>query len=713
MRDAIQVLHVDDEPEFADLTATYLERENNRLAVETTNSSADGLDRLSDGIDCVVADYDMPGMNGIEFLESVREEYPDLPFILFTGKGSEEIASDAISAGVTDYLQKESGPDQYAVLANRVTNAVAQSWAEHQLQEERQRFQILFERLTQPTVEVEYQEDEPIVQQVNPAFEDVFGYDASELVGSSLDDYILSEGQEGEASQINQRVQAGGGLDSLEVTRRTADGNREFLLQNAVYDDGSGGFAIYTDITDRKEREQQLERQNGRLTAIFENFPEPTLAYTYENGEPQIRQVNEAFTETFGYEAEEAVGAEVDSLLVPPGRQTEAARIDDRVRTGDSVDEILQRQTKEGIREFRFRNILLPDDEAFDGYAIYADVTERRQRERDLERKERIIQEMKDGVVVIQDKTITYTNPQISEIVGYPAEVLVGKSMTQFIAPEDREKVRRRYEERLAGTNPPKTYEISLLRRDGGTVPVEITAGRVSYGGDAATLSIVRDITDRKERIRELERQNERLEEFASIVSHDLRNPLNVAMARLELARDTCDSPHLVDIADAHDRMEWLIDDLLTLARQGETVREMNEVSLGTLVEDCWAGVETAGTTLDVETDATIRADRGRLQQAIENLVRNAVEHGGSDVTVRVGALANRAGFYVADDGQGIPEDTNDSVFESGYSTADDGTGLGLAIVREIVEAHGWEIGVSDSESGGARFEITGVGLVD
>ena len=593
MRDAIQVLHVDDEPEFADLTATYLERENDRLAVETTTSSADGLDQLSDGIDCVVADYDMPGLNGIEFLESVREEYPDLPFILFTGKGSEEIASDAISAGVTDYLQKESGPDQYAVLANRVTNAVAQSWAEHQLQEERQRFQILFERLTQPTVEVEYQEDEPIVQQVNPAFEDVFGYDASELVGSSLDDYILSEGQEGEASQINQRVQAGGGLDSLEVTRRTADGNREFLLQNAVYDDGSGGFAIYTDITDRKEREQQLERQNGRLTAIFENFPEPTLAYTYENGEPQIRQVNEAFTETFGYEAEEAVGAEVDSLLVPPGRQTEAARIDDRVRTGDSVDEILQRQTKEGIREFRFRNILLPDDEVFDGYGIYADVT------------------------------------------------------------------------------------------------------------------------DRKERIRELERQNERLEEFASIVSHDLRNPLNVAMARLELARDTCDSPHLVDIADAHDRMEWLIDDLLTLARQGETVREMNEVSLGTLVEDCWAGVETAGTTLDVETDATIRADRGRLQQAIENLVRNAVEHGGSDVTVRVGALADRAGFYVADDGQGIPEDTDDSVFESGYSTADDGTGLGLAIVREIVEAHGWEIGVSDSESGGARFEITGVGLVD
>ncbi|MFB6281060.1 MAG: response regulator, partial [Haloferacaceae archaeon] len=100
----IRILHVDDEPDFADLAASFLERENDRFVVETATSASDGLDRLADDrFDCIVSDYDMPGRNGIEFLETVREDHPELPFVLYTGKGSEEVASDAISAGVTDY----------------------------------------------------------------------------------------------------------------------------------------------------------------------------------------------------------------------------------------------------------------------------------------------------------------------------------------------------------------------------------------------------------------------------------------------------------------------------------------------------------------------------------------------------------------------------------------------------------------------------------
>ncbi|OYR59432.1 response regulator [Halorubrum halodurans] len=254
MPNPIRVLCVDDDPEFADLTATYLERRNDRFVVETVTSPDRGLDLIDDDPpDCVVSDYEMPGMNGIELLRAVREEHPDLSFVLYTGKGSEEVASDAISAGVTDYLRKQSGTHQYAVLANRVSNAVDQARAERRLREERRRFQLLFERLTQPTVEVEYEDDEPIVRRINPAFEAVFGYEASEIVDDSLDAYIVPPGGEEGASRINRRVQAGGGLESVEVVRRTATDDREFLLQNAVYDDGSGGFAIYTDVTDRRE----------------------------------------------------------------------------------------------------------------------------------------------------------------------------------------------------------------------------------------------------------------------------------------------------------------------------------------------------------------------------------------------------------------------------------------------------------------------------
>jgi len=218
-------------------------------------------------------------------------------------------------------------------------------------------------------------------------------------------------------------------------------------------------------------------------------------------------------------------------------------------------------------------------------------------------------------------------------------------------------------------------------------------------------------ITERKRRQQEVRKQNERLDEFASLVSHDLRNPLNVASARLELARSECDSDHLDHIADAHERMETLIENLLELARQGNEVGELEAVELAAFVEQCWQTVETADGRLVTGTDLTIRADSDRLQHVFENLFRNAVEHGRADVTVTVGTL-DADGFYVADDGPGIPETHREGIFESGYSNAEGGTGFGLAIVREIVQAHGWEIDVTDSDDGGARFEITGVETV-
>ncbi|MDS0219835.1 response regulator [Haloarcula sp. S1AR25-5A] len=131
----ISVLHVDDEPGLAETAAGFLQHENDGFSVETATSASEGLARLAESaFDCVVSDYDMPEMNGIEFLEAVRASYPDLPFVLFTGKGSEEIASEAISAGVSDYLQKRGGTERYTLLANRIENLVAQHRAEAGLQ---------------------------------------------------------------------------------------------------------------------------------------------------------------------------------------------------------------------------------------------------------------------------------------------------------------------------------------------------------------------------------------------------------------------------------------------------------------------------------------------------------------------------------------------------------------------------------------------------
>lgn len=231
--------------------------------------------------------------------------------------------------------------------------------------------------------------------------------------------------------------------------------------------------------------------------------------------------------------------------------------------------------------------------------------------------------------------------------------------------------------------------------------------------GEVATgqLITISDITQRERYRRELEQTNERLEEFANVISHDLRNPLNVAQGRVDLARTECDSEHLDHVVRAHTRIEVLIDDLLTLAREGEEVGELEAVDVRDVTEMCWQTVETTQATVVIQIDRTIQADQSRFQQLLENLIRNAIEHGDADVTVTVGELAD--GFYVEDDGPGIPEDDRDEVFDAGYSTAEEGTGFGLSIVKQIASAHGWDIRVTEGTDGGARFEIRGVAFVD
>jgi PAS domain S-box-containing protein len=209
-----------------------------------------------------------------------------------------------------------------------------------------------------------------------------------------------------------------------------------------------------------------------------------------------------------------------------------------------------------------------------------------------------------------------------------------------------------------------------------------------------------------------LEERNQRLEEFASIVSHDLRNPLNVAEGELEMARERHgDDEHFAAVAESHERMSTLIEDLLTLARRGDSVGDLEPVHLGDLTTECWDGVASDGATFRSETDAIVRADESRLRQVLENLLRNTVDHGGDEVTVTVGDLSE--GFYVADDGPGIPEADHERAFEGGFTTIDEGTGFGLRIVAEIADAHGWTVSVTESEAGGARFEFTGVDVAD
>lgn len=223
-------------------------------------------------------------------------------------------------------------------------------------------------------------------------------------------------------------------------------------------------------------------------------------------------------------------------------------------------------------------------------------------------------------------------------------------------------------------------------------------------------LAFLRDISARKRYELELQRQNERLDEFARNVSHELRNPLNVAFGRLELAREECDSEHLDVLREVHDRMNDRIEDVLSLPRSGKSVLETKTVDITELAQACWQTIEADTAALDIENAPSVEADPARLRQLLENLLRNAVVHGGEGVSVIVGVLEN--GFFIEDDGQGIPESDREKIFEASFTTSTNGTGYGLSIVKEIANAHGGKIAVTTGAAEGARFELTNVDVV-
>jgi len=266
----------------------------------------------------------------------------------------------------------------------------------------------------------------------------------------------------------------------------------------------------------------------------------------------------------------------------------------------------------------------------------------------------------------------------------------------------------------------------------GELIEIESGSGRPTYhrvfaeplnrgGRRVGWVVVLRDETRQQRQQTALEQHNDRMELFASTVSHDLRNPLNVAKLRLEQVREEPSDEQLDAIESAHARMEEIIDQLLMLAREGKQIDDRQRVRLADIVRLAWETVSTPDAELTVGVDRKILADPTMLQHVFENLFRNSVEHGTdarlgsddgsdeSDLTVRVEVGELDGGFYVADDGPGIPEEERAAVLDSGYSTSSEGTGLGLQIVQRIVDAHGWDLAVTEGENGGARFEVRGV----
>ena len=507
-------------------------------------------------------------------------------------------------------------------------------------------------------------------------------------------------------------------------------------------------------LVEHHQSTQTAVRTRQQLTELAEQSDE--LLWVFSGDWSEIQFVNSAYQTLYGRSAESLQANPAEFMTaVHPDDQDSVIQAMQRASAGESVDLEFRITRSDGEQRWMRAKAkpVVEDGTVTRIVGASRDITERKRRESRLDaRRSDASASMADAIpdifyVLDEDGDLARWNDTMPAVTGYTDTELASMALAELFVSSDRETVRERTE--AAFETGEASFKADLLTADGSTLPYEFTGGRIEAadGSTRGVAGIGRDISDRDGRQQALERQNERLEEFASVVSHDLRNPLDVARGQLELARAAHDSEHLDGVKRAHDRIGQLIEDLLTLARNGEEALDIEPVPLQTVVEQCWQTVETGDATLELQTSAVVRADPSRLRQLFENLIRNSVEHGytsgrmesgdsvehgstpspekqenageqrampslshsqggAADLTLTVGELDD--GFYIADDGVGIPVDEREDVFEGGYSLAS-GPGFGLRIVDEIADTHGWSVAVTESDAGGARFEITGV----
>jgi PAS domain S-box-containing protein len=587
-----------------------------------------------------------------------------------------------------------AGKDRFVVISRDITE---------RKENERKRRQII-SRMNDAVIEVDADWQ---IQLANDRTEEFSGRTESELLGRDFWD-VFSEARGTRFEEEYRRA-----MDTRErisLVDYYSGVDEWFDIQ--VYPNDDGGLAFYfRAITEYKERQRDLRRTERRYQAILED---PNILAGVLDTDGHFLEVNQTAMEYINAAEEDVLGKPIwETPWWSEEVQPVVKEAVEQAATGEYVEYAADLTYPSG-EPYSVAGVVRPvkdDDGDVVSLIVSArDVTEREERDRILD----AILENTTIPLFMKDRDGEYliANQGFRDLFGMSDEEVEGKTDADILPPKQAEKLQKNDRLVIERGEPLETEEEIVTNGEERTfvsskVPVYDIGSQSDPDEPVAVFGVASDLTDQKRREQELERQNERFDELATVISHDLQTPLETARARIELADQTGDTDHLDSALGALDRVDELREDVVEILRSREIVGETERIDVGSIAESVWATVNTPPeASLRVVESPRVVADRDAVSRLLENLLSNSVEHGGDDVSIQIDRFED--GFYIEDDGQGIAPENRERVFEPGFTSKAGGNGMGMASVRQIVEAHGWQIEVDDSEElGGVRFEIT------
>lgn len=706
----MKVLIVDDEQSFLDLTKMFLEKEVDSLEVDTVQSAKRGLEKLENGnYQAVVSDYKMPEMDGLDFLENVREGIEsDIPFIIFTGEGREEVAIEALNLGANRYLQKGGEPkSQYGMLSSAIIQEVNRHQAEEKSKRVLRKYGELFNSLNDS---VFVHDLDGNFLEVNETAIDRLGYSRDELMSMGLEDIdspVFSE----RAGERIEEIKEGKEL-VFESRHLTKDGEKipVEISSNLITHQGSTAvLSVARDITDRKKAKERFKK-------LYETAPDPVF---FIDNDGVIKETNNAFSQLLGYDEEEVVGESIEEaiFLTEEGQKEAMDKFKRRMSGEDVPVYTLEFEHRDGdILLMEINASLMHRERDLAGEIVIARNVTGREKTKDelrdsIKEYRKIIDSSIEPVILSSPESgkIIDVNKTASDLLSMEKEEIVGKHQWQ-LHPEDEEYSWKEFFEdqdwnRDDRDNGLKSFHI--VSSDGDRIPVEVGMTVINLGGRKIVYSVYRDISRRKE----IEKRSEYIQSF---LRHDLQNEALAIRGFLSLFKEK-DLPE--DQEEYIDNATRSVQSILDLVEKMKALKgvdgidEIQKMDLDNVLDSAVniheERAQTQGIKIEMDCAASDVEGGELLEEVFSNLVRNSIQHSDCDtIRIKTRKEGEKIIASVEDDGHGIPDDKKNEIFQKPWKATEKDSGLGLFLTKEIVKAYGGEIELEESELGGAKFSV-------